>query len=416
MKNILVAIPCEEFIEVETFESIWNLVVPNGYELDFRVVKGNNISQIRNLIANWAKHYDYLLAVDSDMVLPKDILRKMLAADKDIISGLYIQRKYGKQIVELYRVTPNGGMDNIPYSLLENRGIVEVAACGFGCCLIKSEVFRKMEYPHFVYKSALNHRDTVSEDVYFCKKARDIGFKVWADTSIKCDHIGAFTFSIDTPEQKNILEVYNQDLLPPPHIEYLKSMNISPKVIYDIGSCVLHWTRHAEKIWPESEIFLFEANPEMNTFYKNFKYKNHVGVLSDQDNKPVKFYYDPFNLGGNSYYKENTTHYNETHASIINSMTLDTIVKQNGYQYPDLIKIDVQGAEMDVLSGAKTCLSHCSDVILEAQHVEYNKNAPKIEEVINKMKTEYGFELVKIINKGQVDGDYHFTKIKNKAP
>lgn len=409
-KKILVAIPTAKYIEVATFKSIWDLEVPEGYDLDFQYFYGYQISQVRNLSAEWAKRYDYMLSVDSDIVLPRDSLVKMLQADKDIISGLYIQRIPGTQTVEAYMDTPNGGCTNIPYSLLENRGIVEIAACGMGCALIKSEVFRKMEYPHFLYKEALDHKNTVSEDVYFCLKARSIGFKVWADTSIKCDHIGMSTFSLDTQVEKNIDLVAGQDLLPKESIAYLENMDIQPKVVYDIGACVLHWERHARRIWPTSDIFLFDANRDVKKLYDRTNQKYHLGILTDADNKVVKFYKDPMNLGGNSYYKENTVHYNETHAVHEIGKTLDTIVRENSWPKPDLIKIDVQGAEIDILSGAKECLSDCKDIILEAQHSEYNIGAPKVETVIEFMKS-IGFELVSSFSKNDIDADYHFRRI-----
>ena len=197
MKTILVAIPTAKYIEPETFKSIYDLEVPNGYKLDFQFFYGYNIDQIRNLIADWAKKYDYLLSVDSDIILPKDTLTKMLAADKDIITGLYIQRIPDTHTVEVYMVISNGGMTHIPYKLLKDTGVVEVAGCGFGACLVKSEIFRKMEYPHFYYQSALDHKNTVSEDIYFCKKARDLGYKVWVDTSIMCDHKGTSYYKIN---------------------------------------------------------------------------------------------------------------------------------------------------------------------------------------------------------------------------
>lgn len=411
-KKILIGIPTAKYIEVETFRSLWNLTVPEGYELDFQYFYGYNISQIRNLIAEWAKRYDYLLSIDSDIVLPKDALVKMIAADKDIVSGLYIQRIPGTQTVEIYMDTPNGGCTNIPYALLENRGVVEVAACGMGCALIKGDVFRKMEYPHFFYKEAIRHEETVSEDVYFCTKARSHGFKVWADTSIKCDHIGSTTFTLETQAERNIEVVAGQDLLPKDHISYLENMEADPKVIYDIGSCVLHWERHARRVWPEADVFLFEANRDVKKLYDATNQKYHLGVLTDIDNKAVKFYKDPMNLGGNSYYKENTVHYNETHVQHELGYTLDTIVKQNDWPLPDMIKLDVQGAEMDILKGAKNCLAHCNDVILEAQHIEYNLGAPRSDSVIKFMQS-LGFELVSKFTSSNVDGDYHFKRTSN---
>ena len=137
------------------------------------------------------------MSVDSDIVLPKDTLTKFLKADKDIISGLYIQRIPNTHTLEIYMDTPNGGQKNIPYDLVKNRGIVEVAGCGMGCALIKSKVFETIPYPHFEYHSALNHKNTISEDIDFCMKARKKGFKIWADSSVICDHIGNTKFIVD---------------------------------------------------------------------------------------------------------------------------------------------------------------------------------------------------------------------------
>ena len=213
MKKILIAIPTNKYIEPETFKSIYDLEIPNGYTVEFQFFYGYQIDQIRNLIAEWAKRYDYLFSVDSDIVLPKDALRKMISADKDIVTGLYIQRIPDTHTLEVYMVDPNGGIVNIPHELLENiNGLVEIAGCGFGCCLVKGDVFRKMEYPHFYYQSALDHKNTVSEDIYFCKKARDLEFKVWLDTTIICDHKGSTFFKVkDKQAQPMPQKFFNGD-------------------------------------------------------------------------------------------------------------------------------------------------------------------------------------------------------------
>lgn len=195
-KKILIAIPTDKYVEAETFKSIYDLEIPEGYDTEFQFFYGYNVAQIRNLIAEWAKHYDYLFSVDSDIVLPSDSLKKMLNSNKDIISGLYIQRIPNTHTLEIYMDNENGGMNNIPYELIKNNGISEIAGCGMGCCLIKSEVFKNMEYPHFEYHSALYHENTISEDIDFCMKARKCGFRIWADPSIICDHIGKTKFIV----------------------------------------------------------------------------------------------------------------------------------------------------------------------------------------------------------------------------
>ena len=405
-KKILVAIPTAKYIEVETFKSLWDLDVPSGYELDFQYFYGYTISQIRNLIAEWSKRYDYLFSVDSDIVLPRDALKKMLDADKDIISGLYIQRIPKTHTLEVYMDTPNGGCTNIPHQLIKNRGVVEIAACGMGAALIKSDVLRKMEYPHFFYKEALTMNDTVSEDVYFCRKARQAGFSVWADASIECDHKGTDFFRVQE-EKSHLQKVAEADLLPPAHANYLKSMDISPKVVYDIGACVQHWTRKAKEVWPDATYYLLDAAQSVQPFIRN---ENHaIAVLSDVDGKLVDFYEDSNNPGGNSYYRETTGAFTDAHKTKRMTMTLDTIVKQNNWQKPELIKIDVQGAEIDVLKGATETLSECKNIILEAQHVDYNEGAPKFEDVRNFLES-IGFSLRAQIIRNEADGDYHFIK------
>lgn len=410
-KRILIAIPTAKYIEVETFKSIYDLEIPDGYSTEFQFFYGYSISQIRNLIGEWAKNYDYLFSVDSDIVMPRDTLVKMISADCDIISGLYIQRIPNTHTLEIYKDTQNGGCTNIPYEEIEQRGIVEIAACGMGCALIKGEVFRKIEYPHFFYKEALDHKNTVSEDVYFCKKARSYGFKVWADESILCDHIGQTTYRVKQSQPKSHLEkIAEQDLLPVQHAEYLKNIDAEPEVIYDIGACVLHWTRKAKQIWPQSQYYLIDAAKSVEKFLEKSGHQWAIEVLSNEDNKEIIFYEDSENPGGNSYYLENTGAFGDKHITLRKTITLDTLVKEKNWPLPDMIKIDVQGAEIDVLMGAMETIKQCKDVILEAQHVDYNQGAPKVEKVIEFM--EYlGFTLISNFCKGGVDGDYHFSRV-----
>ena len=201
-KTILIAIPTNKNIEAATFKSIFDLKVPAGYKTHFQYFYGYQIDQIRNLIADWGKGFDYLFCVDSDIVLPSDTLIKMLDADKDVISGLYIQRIPDTHTLEVYEENGQGGVVNIPWeNICDVNGVTEIAACGFGCVLIKGEVLHGIEYPHFVYRSAISHANTFSEDIYFCQKAREKGFKVWCDTTILCEHVGAFTFKVNTDVQ-----------------------------------------------------------------------------------------------------------------------------------------------------------------------------------------------------------------------
>jgi len=432
-KRILIAIPTARNIEPETFKSIYDLKIPDGYDVNFQYFFGYNIDQIRNLIADWVvKGYDYLFSVDSDISFDSDTLEKLLNHNVDVVSGLYIQRKPGQHVLEVYEHNGYGGVSNIPYGKIKDRGLVEIASCGFGCVLVKAQVVKSIGYPQFEYHSAIDHTNTVSEDVDFCRKALEKGFRIWADTTIQCRHTGSFTFNIDntipalddSKKKDNdfsdrLRELGNQRLLPKATVDYLtllRDNNVSPKVIYDIGACVLHWTNEAEKIWPNAEYVMFEAMKETEFLYKERGFKYNVGPLSDVSGKLIDFYQNTYHPGGNSYYIENPLvnpeapeYFNESHKRQLVTVALDDVVKDRGFPLPDFIKMDVQGAELDILKGATETLKSVTHVILELQCVEYNTGAPQRDEVIAYM-SDLGFELICQFTNAGPDGDYHFMR------
>jgi FkbM family methyltransferase len=430
-KRILIAIPTARNIEVETFKSIYDLEVPEGYTTDFQYFFGYNVDQVRNLIAHWAQHYDYLFAIDSDMGFAKDTLKKFLSHNVDMVSALYIQRIPGTHTLELYEHNGFGGVSNIPYGKIKDRGLVEIAGCGFGCVLIKSEVIRAIPYPQFEYHSALDHKDTISEDTDFCRKALDKGFRIWADTSVKCRHIGSSAYTVDDTilatdapvlsVEDNLRDLSSKPLLPQAHFDYMNELkynqNVNPTVIFDIGASVLHWTSVAKRVWPDAQYVVFDAMDKVEFLYKERGLQYNIGVLSDQDGRVVEFYQNDTHPGGNSYYQENVEFspaaaqlFNESHRKTLVSSTLDTLVKQRGFPAPDFIKMDVQGAELDVLRGAIETLKTVDNIILELQVVEYNKGAPLSDTVIEYMN-QNGYELVKQFCNNGPDGDYHFRRV-----
>jgi FkbM family methyltransferase len=208
-----------------------------------------------------------------------------------------------------------------------------------------------------------------------------------------------------------------KNLLPNDHFNYLKKLKDSgfePKVIYDIGSCVLHWTNKAKELWPNAIFILFDAFREAEFLYSNYDY--HIGVLCDKDNRNIQFYKNIVQPAGNSYYREvgcdNGKHFPIDKFDIEIGMTLDTIVKNRGFPLPDLVKIDVQGAEKDIISGGINTLSTAKHLICEMQHTNYNDGAPTVSETKPYIES-LGWECIApmLCNNGP-DADYGFINIK----
>ena len=217
--------------------------------------------------------------------------------------------------------------------------------------------------------------------------------------------------------QERLIDLRNNLPFPQDHIDYLyklKNDGFEPKVIYDIGCCVLHWTDVVKKIWPRAKIILFDAFTAGEFLYKDYDY--FVGVLSNEDNKIIPFFQNDLHPGGNSYYKEighplSKDLYNFSHSSLRTTHKLDTIVKMKKFPLPDLVKIDVQGCEKDIIEGGKNTISNCAHLIVELQNTEYNLNAPLAKETIPFIKN-MGFKCTApLFSNNGPDGDYGFENI-----
>jgi FkbM family methyltransferase len=214
-------------------------------------------------------------------------------------------------------------------------------------------------------------------------------------------------------------------MTPYDHIDYLYQMryeqSVEPKVIYDIGSNCLHWSKVAQMVWKNAKIIHIDGFEPFENLYKTKGVDYAIEVLSDNDYKEVTYFENFINHGGCSYYELNykdfpynvdafkNEHYREVTRK---TKTLDTLVRERGWKTPDLIKMDVQGCELDIIKGAVNTIRYCPHIILELQNQEYMKGAPMRDEVIGYMKF-LGYELVSHFtqNSSDADGDYHFARL-----
>ena len=185
--KILIAVPTFETVMPETFKSIYDLN-RCGHDLTFEFIKGYDVAKARNEIAykTATEGYDYVLMVDSDMILPQNTLECMLDGEPDICLGVYPRKNTKSGDTELFKDSGIDFFDRYKYSeLTEDR--MEVKGGGFGCVLIKASVFGKMDYPWFKFE-AYKDFTALSEDLYFCDRVGKIGIKIVADTRIRCGH------------------------------------------------------------------------------------------------------------------------------------------------------------------------------------------------------------------------------------
>jgi FkbM family methyltransferase len=177
------------------------------------------------------------------------------------------------------------------------------------------------------------------------------------------------------------------------------------EVVYDIGACHGEWSLMMKKeLFPNSKFIMFEANEKNISRLEKSNIEYFIEVLSDVDDKEVTFFCDAKDTShGDSYYKEKTNLYNNNYGKKIKTITLDTLIEKNNLPLPNFIKIDTQGSELDILNGSKKAIRNVSLILLECPIIEYNENAPNIQNYLSFMKNN-NFVPIQLIESHELDG------------
>jgi FkbM family methyltransferase len=167
----------------------------------------------------------------------------------------------------------------------------------------------------------------------------------------------------------------------------LRRRGLQIATVYDIGAHRGDWTQTVRPSLPGARFFLFEANDAHADALRETGERHFIAILSS-DEQFVDFYGS--GGSGDSYFREVTPRYEGLEPRHLQATTLDHMIETHDLPYPDFIKADVQGAELDVLRGGRDALGKAKLVLLECPVVEYNVGAPTIDEYFRFMD-EHGF-------------------------
>jgi FkbM family methyltransferase len=165
----------------------------------------------------------------------------------------------------------------------------------------------------------------------------------------------------------------------------LRSLGFAPAVVYDVGAYRGGWTRLAADVFPDAQFVLFEANRDHAGALAASGRRHLIAALGENDGGTRAFHVPrQGDVTGASLFIENTAHYAEQNLQVreVETVRLDTLVGRERLPAPDLIKIDVQGAELEVLAGASETLRAAGALIVEVSFVDYNKGGPLVAEAI----------------------------------
>ncbi|MAG07353.1 hypothetical protein CMI46_00885 [Candidatus Pacearchaeota archaeon] len=164
----------------------------------------------RNKILEFAlkNNYSHVLMLDSDVIVPKNILRELIGESKGIVSGLYYGAKningVIKEVPICWKLLNKEEFDeikskvNLPQTIKELKdlprhitkeeigkgGIQEVFFPSPGCMLISKKVFSKIKYSINDMGNRL-----IAEDTSFFLDCYNQGIKMYCRPDLLCEHL-----------------------------------------------------------------------------------------------------------------------------------------------------------------------------------------------------------------------------------
>lgn len=132
--------------------------------------------------------YDFILFIESDIFPPHDIIERLLAHRKKVVSASYFINFGEESHLMLQNIEKDGGA--VKHTMNIDSGydinivdgeVHEVYACGLGCTLIHKSVLEQIRFRW--EEGAPSHADTI-----FAADLKQLKIKQYLDTSIICEH------------------------------------------------------------------------------------------------------------------------------------------------------------------------------------------------------------------------------------
>jgi FkbM family methyltransferase len=172
-------------------------------------------------------------------------------------------------------------------------------------------------------------------------------------------------------------------------VNFLKELIDAPAVIIDIG--VADGTPDLTSSFPyrDYKYLLIEANPKFSNYLDESqkKYPDQVlveKVFCGEREMTIPFFLNKTGHTASRYYTVGQNGQIE-----VPVVPLDTLIDKYKLSGPFLLKVDVEGAELDVLKGAEQTLKKCDIVILETWvNVPGSAGAPDFADLVSFMKIQ----------------------------
>jgi FkbM family methyltransferase len=181
-------------------------------------------------------------------------------------------------------------------------------------------------------------------------------------------------------------------------LEDIRARGFFPETILDVGANQTRWSRLAKGIFPEASFLLIEPQSEMQPYLDAFCAESpgsrwiEAGAGASEVELTQTIYDD---LSGSTFVPalDETLQLHGKQRKV-KMITIDSLLT-DGSPVPDLVKLDVQGFELEALRGASSIFGKTELLILESSLISMSSAWPIVREIVDFMGAR-GYEFYDI--------------------
>ena len=169
-------------------------------------------------------------------------------------------------------------------------------------------------------------------------------------------------------------------------LEDLKARGFSPTGVVDVGANYGNWTAMAAQIFPDSKIIMIEPQEELQRYLSEIANSNEKidlisSAVGSRHGEEIQTIWE--DLSGSSFLPKIEDHLLASGRQRVTSMTtLDSILDLRPDFTPSLVKLDIQGYELEALRGGERLFGQAEIFIVEVSLFEFMPAQPIANEIV----------------------------------
>jgi FkbM family methyltransferase len=191
------------------------------------------------------------------------------------------------------------------------------------------------------------------------------------------------------------LKPRSPDLVSPQAMKHLRRMKVrglNPRVVLDVGAAHGKWTKACQRIFPDAHFMLLEPLPDYEAELSALVRRGRIEYIPAaagraEDTLSLLVPDEPQGSSflaatgeRDSYFKRSVT---------VPVLPLSSLDIPSG---PTVLKLDVQGYELEVIAGAASILDQVEVIIAECSLYPFQQGIPLIHEVVDRV-VELGYRI-----------------------